>query len=88
LLARESTLREPQLDHQLTDLRARVASIGGTVDQEIPENAVSAFKRKRVQLPDGTFGFRAPPQVGQFRLGEVRSGTGLSPGPGDEPMAQ
>jgi site-specific DNA recombinase len=25
---------------------------------EIPENAVSAFKRKRVQLPDGTYGFR------------------------------
>ena len=58
LLARESTLRERQLDHQLTDLRARVASIGGTVDREIPENAVSAFKRKRVQLPDGTYGFR------------------------------
>ena len=58
LLARESTLRERQLDHQLTDLRARVASIGGTVDREIPENAVSAFKRKRVDLPDGTYGFR------------------------------
>ncbi len=58
LLARESTLRERQLDHQLTDLRARVASIGGQVDREIPENAVSAFKRKRVQLPDGTYGFR------------------------------
>ncbi len=58
LLARESTLRERQLDHQLTDLRARVASIGGTIDREIPENAVSAFKRKRVELPDGTYGFR------------------------------
>ena len=58
LLARESTLRERQLGNQLTDLRARVASIGGTVDREIPENAVSAFKRKRVQLPDGTYGFR------------------------------
>ena len=58
LLARESTLRDRQLDHQLTDLRARVASIGGTIDREIPENAVSAFKRKRVQLPDGTYGFR------------------------------
>ena len=58
LLARESTLRDKQLGHQLTDLRDRVASIGGTVDREIPENAVSAFKRKRVQLPDGTFGFR------------------------------
>ena len=58
LLARESTDRERQLDHQLTDLRARVASIGGTIDREIPENAVSAFKRTRVQLPDGTYGFR------------------------------
>ena len=58
LLARESTDRERQLDNQLTDLRARVASIGGTVDREIPENDVSAFKRKRVRLPDGTFGFR------------------------------
>jgi site-specific DNA recombinase len=58
LLARESTDRERQLDHQLTDLRARVASIGGRIDREIPENAVSAFKRTRVRLPDGTYGFR------------------------------
>ena len=62
LACRESTLRERQLDHQLTDLRARVASTGGTVDREIPENAVSAFKRKCVQLPGwhlyGTTGAR------------------------------
>jgi site-specific DNA recombinase len=58
LLARESTDRERQLDHQLTDLRARVAGIGGRVDREIPENAVSAFKRQRVELPDGTYGYR------------------------------
>ena len=58
LLARESTDRERQLDHQLSDLRARVASIGGRVDREIPENAVSAFKRQRVALPDGTYGYR------------------------------
>jgi hypothetical protein len=62
LLARESTLRERQLDHQLTDLRARVASIGGQIDREIPENAVSAFKRQRVQLPDGTYGLRVRPE--------------------------
>jgi hypothetical protein len=36
LLARESTLRERQLDHQLTDLRDRVASIGGTIDRRYP----------------------------------------------------
>jgi site-specific DNA recombinase len=58
LLARESTDRERQLDHQLSDLRARVAQIGGRVDREIPENAASAFKRQRVELPDGTYGYR------------------------------
>ena len=58
LLARESTVRERQLDHQLADLRARAASIGGRIDREIPENAVSAFNRQRVQLPDGTYGYR------------------------------
>jgi hypothetical protein len=56
LLARESSVRERQLDHQLTDIRARVASIGGRIDREIPENAVSAFKQQRVELPDGTMG--------------------------------
>ena len=35
-----------------------MASIGWQVDREIPENAVSAFKRQRVQLPDGTCGYR------------------------------
>ena len=58
LLARESTDRELQLDHQLSDLRTRVAGIGGRIDREIPENAVSAFKRRRVELPDGTYGYR------------------------------
>ena len=58
LLARESTDRERQLDNQLTDLRAQVGRIGGRIDREIPENAVSAFKRQRVELPDGTYGYR------------------------------
>jgi site-specific DNA recombinase len=58
LLARESTDRERQLDNQLTDLRAEVGRIGGRIDREIPENAVSAFKRQRVTLPDGTYGYR------------------------------
>jgi site-specific DNA recombinase len=56
LLVCESTDRERQLDNQLTDLRAEVGRIGGRIDQEIPENAVSAFKRQRVTLPDGTYG--------------------------------
>ncbi|MGH3821986.1 MAG: hypothetical protein ACRDRA_03975, partial [Pseudonocardiaceae bacterium] len=58
LLARESTDRERQIDNQLSDLRAQVARIGGRIDREIPENAVSAFKRQRVALPDGTCGYR------------------------------
>jgi DNA invertase Pin-like site-specific DNA recombinase len=58
LLARESTDRERQLDNQLADLRAQVGRIGGRIDREIPENAVSAFKRRRVELPDGTYGYR------------------------------
>jgi len=58
LLARESTDREQQLGNQLTDLRAQVARMGGRIDREVPENAVSAFKRQRVALPDGTFGYR------------------------------
>jgi site-specific DNA recombinase len=58
LLARESTDRERQLDQQMADLRARVADIGGRVDREIQENDSSAFKRRRVQLPDGTYGYR------------------------------
>ena len=35
-----------------------MARIGGRIDREIPENAVSAFKRQKVTLPDGTFGYR------------------------------
>jgi site-specific DNA recombinase len=58
LLARESVDRAEQVGNQFTDLRARVAAIGGRVDREIPENAVSAFKRTRIPLPDGTFGYR------------------------------
>jgi site-specific DNA recombinase len=58
LLARESVDRSEQVDNQLTDLRARVAAVGGRVDREIPENAVSAYKRRRVPLPDGTTGYR------------------------------
>ena len=41
-LARESIDRERQLAHQLADLRARVAKIGGRIDREIPENDSSA----------------------------------------------
>lgn len=47
-----------QVDHQLSDLREFVKGIGGRIEREVPEPNVSSFKRKRVQLPDGTFGYR------------------------------
>jgi DNA invertase Pin-like site-specific DNA recombinase len=47
-----------QVEHQLDDLRSLAAGIGGRVDREVSENDESAFKRRRVQLPDGTHGYR------------------------------
>jgi site-specific DNA recombinase len=58
LLARESVDRAEQVGNQLTDLRSRIAGIGGRIDREVPENDVSAYRRTRVELPDGTFGYR------------------------------
>lgn len=49
---------EGQVDYQLSDLRAFVGEIGGRVDREVPEPNVSSFKRRRVMLPDGTYGYR------------------------------
>lgn len=58
LSARESSDRREQVGNQLTDLREFVGGIGGRIDREVPENAVSSYKKKRVRLPDGTFGYR------------------------------
>lgn len=58
LLARESVDRAEQVENQITDLRSRVGSVGGRIDRVVPENDVSAYKRKQVPLPDGTFGYR------------------------------
>jgi hypothetical protein len=57
--------RAEQVSNQIADLRARIAAIGGRIDREIPENDVSAYKRKRVELPDGTFGYLVVRQAGQ-----------------------
>jgi DNA invertase Pin-like site-specific DNA recombinase len=58
LSARESADREEQLANQLKDLREFVGRIGGRVDREVPENAVSSYRKTRVQLADGTDGYR------------------------------
>ncbi|MEV7045663.1 recombinase family protein [Amycolatopsis sp. NPDC051061] len=49
---------EGQVDYQLSDLRKFVKTIGGRVEREVPEPNVSSFKRRRVLLPDGTYGYR------------------------------
>jgi len=61
LYGRESFDRKgtaEQVSGQLADLRPFVTTIGGRIGREYPENNVSAFKRVRVPLPDGTYGYR------------------------------
>src|SRR6266487_3537885 len=61
LYGRESFDRKgnaEQVGNQLADMRPFVAAIGGRIGREYPENNVSAFKRVRVPLPDGTYGYR------------------------------
>ena len=61
LYGRESFDRDgaaEQVTSQLGDMRPFALSIGGRIGQEFPENNVSAFKRVRVLLPDGTYGYR------------------------------
>jgi hypothetical protein len=36
-----------------------VASIGGRIEREVLENALSAFRRRQVPLPNGTLGYQA-----------------------------
>ena len=47
-----------QVANQLADLRPFTLGIGGRIGREYPENNVSAFKRVKVLLPDGTYGYR------------------------------
>ncbi|GAA3546240.1 recombinase family protein [Amycolatopsis ultiminotia] len=62
LLARESRDAsedgDEQVNYQLSDLREFVGGIGGRVEREVPESNISSFKRRRVMLPDGTYGYR------------------------------
>jgi DNA invertase Pin-like site-specific DNA recombinase len=58
LSGRESADRKDQLENQFTDLRQFVRGVGGRIDREVPENAVSSYKKTRVRLPDGTYGYR------------------------------
>ncbi|MFL6078001.1 MAG: recombinase family protein [Mycobacteriales bacterium] len=75
LSARESDDREEQVNNQLADLRKFVKGIGGRVAREVPENDVSSFKKKRVQLPDGTYGYRVIRPEWESILTDLRRGT-------------
>ena len=47
-----------QVSHQLAEMRPFALGLGGRIGREYPENNVSAFRRVRVALPDGTCGYR------------------------------
>ncbi|MBV9728609.1 MAG: recombinase family protein [Pseudonocardiales bacterium] len=47
-----------QVAHQLDEMRPFALGLGGRIGREYPENNVSAFRRVRVALPDGTYGYR------------------------------
>ncbi|GAA1720604.1 recombinase family protein [Fodinicola feengrottensis] len=74
LSARESTDREEQVVNQLTDLRKFVKDIGGTIFREVPENAVSATKKTRKLLPDGTYGWEVKRPKWDAILTDLRRG--------------
>src|SRR5882762_5819165 len=77
LSARESSDRDgqgAQVGNQMADLRTFVGKIGGRVGREVPENNVSGFKRKRVPLPDGTYGYRVVRPEWESVLTSLRRG--------------
>lgn len=65
---------EKGVGRQETDERAWVASVGGIVEQVYSENDTSAFKKKRLRLPDGTVVWRVVRPLWQKMLADLRSG--------------
>ena len=77
LYARESEDQEgdaEQVTNQIADLRSFVGQIGGTIGSEYVENDTSAFRKARVPLPDGTYGFRVVRPVWDRAMAELRRG--------------
>jgi DNA invertase Pin-like site-specific DNA recombinase len=67
-----------QVKAQLADMRPFALAIGGRIGKEFPENDVSAFRRKRITLPDGTDGYRVirpdwDAMMTAFRRGEYNA---------------
>ena len=77
LYARESDDQEgdaEQVTNQITDLRSFVRKIGGTIGRECVENDTSAFRKVRVPLPDGTYGYRVIRPVWDSAMTDLRRG--------------
>ncbi|MFC4054597.1 recombinase family protein [Actinomadura syzygii] len=64
-----------QVTAQLAEMREYVTGIGGRIGREFPENNVSAFRRVRVMLPDGTYGYRVVRPDWDAMMTELRKGT-------------
>ncbi|TDU05850.1 DNA invertase Pin-like site-specific DNA recombinase [Streptomyces sp. 846.5] len=78
LYARESEDAEgagEQVTNQMDDLREYATEFGGRVGREAVENDTSAFKKKRVRLPDGTHAYRVVRPVWDAVMTDLRRGT-------------
>lgn len=77
LYARESDDHDghaEQVTNQITDLRSFVGQIGGQIGRECVENDTSAFRKVRVLLPDGTYGYRVVRPVWDSAMADLRRG--------------
>ncbi|MGW7533447.1 recombinase family protein [Amycolatopsis sp. NPDC054798] len=72
--SRESGEDDEQVNYQLSDLREFVDGIGGRVELEVRESNVSSSKRRRVMLPDGTYGYRVVRPDLEAALTKLRRG--------------
>jgi DNA invertase Pin-like site-specific DNA recombinase len=77
LYARESEDSEgteEQVTNQMEDLREHARAVGGRVGREAVENDTSAFKKKRVRLPDGTHAYRVVRPEWDSIMSDLRRG--------------
>lgn len=63
------------VDRQEADCRALAARRGWEIVEVYPENDTSAFKRRRVELPDGTVGLRVIRPAFRKLLDDLAAGT-------------
>ncbi|WP_042370296.1 recombinase family protein [Streptacidiphilus neutrinimicus] len=77
LYARESEDAEgdgEQVENQMEDLVEQAQAVGGSIGRRVSENDTSAFKKRRVRLPDGTFAYRVIRPKWDSVLTDLRQG--------------